>query len=329
MRNAFIDELTLLAENNEKIFLIVGDLGFGVIENFEQRFPKQFLNAGVAEQNMMGMAAGLASAGYQVFVYSIANFPVFRCLEQIRNDISLHDYPITLIANFPTIRPYEQIRNDICYQELNVSIVSIGAGLSYGTLGYSHHAIDDIGVMRALPGMTIFSPADPIETRLALSASIDIKTPKYFRLGKSGEPSIFDTATSSFPNWTNLVEGDQLLLLTTGAITIEAIAAAESLNADGIKISVYSIPVLKPFLIDIALFENYQNILVVEEHSISGGLGSIISEQIAQNGLQKNLSLLGLPDLVHHELGSQKYLRNHFKIDSLGIVKKVREMLGV
>ena len=303
MRNAFIDELTLLAENNEKIFLIVGDLGFGVIENFEQRFPKQFLNAGVAEQNMMGMAAGLASAGYQVFVYSIANFPVFRCLEQIRNDI--------------------------CYQELNVSIVSIGAGLSYGTLGYSHHAIDDIGVMRALPGMTIFSPADPIETRLALSASIDIKTPKYFRLGKSGEPSIFDTATSSFPNWTNLVEGDQLLLLTTGAITIEAIAAAESLNADGIKISVYSIPVLKPFLIDIALFENYQNILVVEEHSISGGLGSIISEQIAQNGLQKNLSLLGLPDLVHHELGSQKYLRNHFKIDSLGIVKKVREMLGV
>ena len=303
MRNAFIDELTLLAENNEKIFLIVGDLGFGVIENFEQRFPKQFLNAGVAEQNMMGMAAGLASAGYQVFVYSIANFPVFRCLEQIRNDI--------------------------CYQELNVSIVSIGAGLSYGTLGYSHHAIDDIGVMRALPGMTIFSPADPIETRLALSASIDIKTPKYFRLGKSGEPSIFDTATSSFPNWTNLVEGDQLLLLTTGAITIEAIAAAESLNADGIKISVYSIPVLKPFLIDIALFENYHNILVVEEHSISGGLGSIISEQIAQNGLQKNLSLLGLPDLVHHELGSQKYLRNHFKIDSLGIVKKVREMLGV
>ena len=303
MRNAFIDELTLLAETNEKIFLIVGDLGFGVIENFEQRFPKQFLNAGVAEQNMMGMAAGLASAGYQVFVYSIANFPVFRCLEQIRNDI--------------------------CYQELNVSIVSIGAGLSYGTLGYSHHAIDDIGVMRALPGMTIFSPADPIETRLALSASIDIKTPKYFRLGKSGEPSIFDTATSSFPNWTNLVEGDQLLLLTTGAITIEAIAAAESLNADGIKISVYSIPVLKPFLIDIALFENYHNILVVEEHSISGGLGSIISEQIAQNGLQKNLSLLGLPDLVHHELGSQKYLRNHFKIDSLGIVKKVREMLGV
>jgi transketolase len=302
MRNAFIDELTLLAEENEKIFLIVGDLGYGVIENFEKKFPKQFLNAGVAEQNMMGMAAGLASAGFQVFVYSIGNFPVFRCLEQIRNDV--------------------------CYQELNVTIVSIGAGLSYGTLGYSHHAIDDIGVMKALPGMTIYSPADPIETRLALASSISVNTPKYFRLGKSGEPNIFETVSSNYPNWTQLAFGDQLLLITTGAITIEASEAAESLGSEGIEISVCSVPVLKPFFLDVTLVEKYQNILVVEEHSISGGLGSIVSEQIAQKGLQKNLSVLGLPDLVHHELGSQNYLRNHFKIDSKGIVDKVKEMLS-
>jgi transketolase len=301
MRNAFVDELTLLAEENDRIFLIVGDLGYGVIENFEKRFPNQFLNAGVAEQNMMGMAAGLASAGYQVFVYSIGNFPVFRCLEQIRNDI--------------------------CYQELNVSIVSIGAGLSYGTLGYSHHAIDDIGVMKALPGMTIYSPADPIETRLALSSSISVKTPKYFRLGKSGEPNIFETVTSNYPNWTNLANGNQLLLITTGAITIEAIEAAKCLSSEGIEISVSSVPVLKPFHLDITLVEKHENILVVEEHSISGGLGSMVSEQIAQNGIRKNLTVLGLPDLVHHELGSQSYLRNHFKIDSPGIVNKVKEML--
>ena len=301
MRNAFIDELTFIAEKNEKIFLIVGDLGYGVIENFEKRFPKQFLNAGVAEQNMMGMAAGLASAGYQVFVYSIGNFPVFRCLEQIRNDI--------------------------CYQELDVSIVSIGAGLSYGTLGYSHHAIDDIGVMKALPGMTIYSPADPIETRLALTSSISVKTPKYFRLGKSGEPNIFEMITSNFPNWTKLAHGNELLLLTTGAITIEAIQAAENLNSEGIEISVCSIPVLKPFHLDISLIEKYQNILVVEEHSLSGGLGSIVSEQIAQNGIKKNLYVLGLPDSVHHELGSQKYLRKYFMIDSQGMAKKVKEIL--
>jgi transketolase len=302
MRNAFVDELTLLAEKNEKIFLIVGDLGYGVIENFEKRFPKQFLNAGVAEQNMMGMAAGLASAGYQVFVYSIGNFPVFRCLEQIRNDV--------------------------CYQELDVSIVSIGAGLSYGTLGYSHHAIDDIGVMKALPGMTIYSPADPIETRIALSSSLSIKTPKYFRLGKSGEPNIFEEGSTNFPNWTELANGNQLLLITTGAMTIEAIEAAEMLNLEGIEISVCSIPILKPFKLDISLIEKHQKILVVEEHSISGGLGSIVSEQIAQHGLKKDLTVLGLPDLVHHELGSQKYLRKHFEIDSQGISKRVKEILG-
>jgi transketolase len=211
---------------------------------------------------------------------------------------------------------------------LNVSIVSIGAGLSYGTLGYSHHAIDDIGVMKALPGMTIYSPADPIETRLALTSSILVKTPKYFRLGKSGELNIFETVTSNFPNWTRLADGNQLLLLTTGAIIIEAIEAAESLSLEGIEISVCSIPVLKPFNLDITVVEKHQHILVVEEHSISGGLGSMVSEQIAQNGLKKNLSVLGLPDLVHHELGSQKYLRKHFKIDSQGIANKVKEILG-
>jgi transketolase len=302
MRNAFIDELTLLAEKNEKIFLIVGDLGYGVIENFERRFPKQFLNAGVAEQNMMGMAAGLASAGYQVFVYSIGNFPVFRCLEQIRNDI--------------------------CYQELDVSIVSIGAGLSYGSLGYSHYAIDDIGVMKALPGMTIYSPADPIETRIALTSSISVKTPKYFRLGKSGEPNIFEKALPNFPNWTELASGNQLLLITTGAIAIEAIKAAEILYSEGIEISVCSVPILKPFKLNISLVEKHQKILVVEEHSISGGLGSIVSEQVVQHRLNKNLTVLGLPDLVHHELGSQKYLRKHFEIDSQGIANKVKEILG-
>ena len=301
MRNAFIDQLIILAEENDKIFLIVGDLGFGVIENFEKKFPKQFLNAGVAEQNMMGMAAGLASAGYQVFVYSIGNFPVFRCLEQIRNDV--------------------------CYQELNVSIVSVGAGLSYGALGYSHHAIDDIGVMKALPGMTIYSPADPIETRQALMASLSVKTPKYFRLGKNGEPCIFDSHSPNFPDWTPLSTGDQLLLLTTGAITSEAIDAAKKLSTEGIHISVYSIPVLKPLQIERALIEKYKNLLIVEEHSVSGGLGSIISEKVAQMGLKKNLSILGIPDFVHHELGSQDYLRNYFKIDSQGIVNKVKEML--
>jgi transketolase len=303
VRNAFIDELTLLAEEDDKIFLIIGDLGFGVIENFEKRFPNRFLNAGVAEQNMMGMAAGLASAGYKVYVYSIGNFPVFRCLEQIRNDI--------------------------CYEELDVSIVSIGAGLSYGTLGYSHHAIDDIGVMNALPGMTIYSPADPIETRRALRESVSLQTPKYFRLGKSGEPEIFRETRTEFPNWTGLTNGKDLLVLTTGAITNEAIEAADLLQDLGIEISIVAIPVLKPLVFDKDLVGRFDNVLVLEEHSKSGGLGTILSEQLALHGLKINLVKLGLPDQVHHELGSQKHLRNHFKLDASGIVEKVKQMLGI
>lgn len=302
MRNAFIEELTLLADEDDKIFLIIGDLGFGVIENFEKRFPNQFLNAGVAEQNMMGMAAGLASAGYKVYVYSIGNFPVFRCLEQIRNDI--------------------------CYQELDVSIVSIGAGLSYGTLGYSHHAIDDIGVMSALPGMTIYSPADAIETRRALRESMSLQTPKYFRLGKSGEPEIFNQTPTEFPNWTELTNGNNLLVLTTGAITYEAIEAAAALRNLGIGISVVSIPVLKPLAFDKDLVGRFNNVLVLEEHSESGGLGTIISEKLALSGLKTNIVKLGLADQVHHDLGSQRYLRHHFKIDAEGIVEKVKQILG-
>ena len=301
MRNAFIEELTLLAEENDKVFLMIGDLGFGVVENFERKFPNQFLNAGVAEQNMMGMAAGLASAGYQVYVYSIGNFPVFRCLEQIRNDI--------------------------CYEQLDVSIVSIGAGLSYGTLGYSHHAIDDIGVMSALPGMTIYSPADPIETRHALRDSVSLKTPKYFRLGKSGEPEIFKNTPTNFPKWTRLTVGNDLLILSTGSVTIEAIDAATLLQAQGINISVYAIPVLKPLVFDASLIKQFENVLVLEEHSKSGGLGTCISEQLALNGIKANLVKLGIPDQVHHELGSQRHLRTYFELDAQGIVGKVKEIL--
>ncbi len=300
MRNAFIEELTLLAEEDDKIFLIIGDLGFGVIENFEKRFPNQFLNAGVAEQNMMGMAAGLASAGYKVYVYSIGNFPVFRCLEQIRNDI--------------------------CYEELDVSIVSIGAGLSYGTLGYSHHAIDDIGVMSALPGMTIYSPADPIETRRALRESVSVQTPKYFRLGKSGEPDIFNQIPTEFPDWTALTNGNDLLVLTTGAITNEAVGAATVLQDMGIFISVFSIPILKPMNFEKRIIGQFRNVLVLEEHSSAGGLGTLIAEQIALNGLQINLYKCGIPDDIHHELGSQKYLRSVYGIDAAGICKKVLEI---
>ncbi len=194
MRNAFIDELINQADINDRVMLIVGDLGYSVIEPFAKRFPKQFINAGVAEQNMMSLAAGLASEGYHVFVYSIGIFPTFRCAEQIRNDIDYHQLPVT--------------------------IVTVGGGLAYGNLGYSHHAVQDYGLMRLMPNMLIASPGDPMEVRACMRYISQNKQPTYLRLGRSGELCIHSSVPEIRPGQWNKVKignNNAHTLLTTGA----------------------------------------------------------------------------------------------------------------
>jgi transketolase len=298
MRDAFVQELEEIASADERIFLIVGDLGYGVIESFERKFPNRFINAGVAEQNMIGIAAGLASLGFKPFVYSIANFPVFRCLEQIRNDV--------------------------CYQQLDVTIISIGAGLSYGSLGYSHYLLEDIGVMRSLPGMTIYSPADSIETRIALRHSMNFSGPKYFRIGKSKEVDVYVNTKTSFPKHTFLASGKDLLIISTGSIVNEAIKADEILRSIGIEVSIVHIPILKPLNIDSIDLKPYREIVILEEHSIFGGLTTLVSEHLAKNRISSRLTSLSLPDSVSHEIGTQIYLRKHYGIDSSRIVEVVK-----
>jgi transketolase len=163
MRTAFIKALTDLAETDNRIWLVTGDLGFSVLEEFASRFPDRYLNVGVAEQNMTGVAAGLAMSGKIVFTYSIANFPTLRCLEQVRNDV--------------------------CYHNANVKIVAVGGGLAYGAQGYTHHAIEDLAILRALPNIRVIAPGDPAETRAAVMAIVNTPGPCYLRLGKAGEPS--------------------------------------------------------------------------------------------------------------------------------------------
>jgi transketolase len=295
MRDRFIKALVREAELNENLMLIVGDLGYGVIDEFEKRFPAQFINAGVAEQNMIGMAAGLAKTGYKVFVYSIANFPTFRCLEQIRNDIAYHN--------------------------LDVSIVAIGAGFSYGTLGYSHHAVEDLAIMRSIPRMRIYSPCDPNKVEECFVDSLKIGGPKYFRLGKNGEseiPNLASISDNSIPN-----QASKKLIISTGAITSEAYSAQAKLKLKGITIDILPINIIKPFNLNGNQIRNYSQIYVLEEHSVIGGLGSCVIEELQLIGIHIPVKLIAVSEKNQHITGSQSFLRKHFGLDAMSIAETI------
>ena len=282
MRTAFIQELMRQARARQDIFLVVGDLGFSVIEPFAQEFPDRYVNAGVAEQNMTGLAAGLASEGYHVFTYSIANFPVLRCLEQIRNDVAYHRLPVT--------------------------VVSVGAGLAYGNLGYSHHAVQDIAIMRALPEMTILSPADPGETRECVQWLSLHPGPSYLRLAKAGEPDLHHVrGLAEGP--LEIVKGDaSCALICTGSILAVALETASTLAAEGIKPSVFSCPWLQP--VSPAFFHRlrgFSRLLVLEEHLPTGGLASLLRDYLPN---RIHISSLSLPHSILGVVGTQNYLRS-------------------
>ena len=261
MRTAFIQALCELAEQDPRIWLLCGDLGYSVLEVFAARFPDRYLNVGVAEQNLMGMASGLAMCGKVVFTYSIANFPVMRCLEQIRNDV--------------------------CYHALNVKIVAVGGGLAYGSAGYTHHGVEDFAVLRVLPNMTVLAPADPVETRLATRAAVDWPGPCYLRLGKAGEP-VVHAADPPFRIGRAIPvrEGDGLTLIASGGVLRLALEAAARLAANGRSVGVLSMPSISP-LDDAAVLAAARRtgrIVTVEEHGL-GGLASAVAEVLAQAGL--------------------------------------------
>lgn len=304
MRTAFIEELTQAAAEDERIWLICGDLGYSVLERFSNAFPNRYLNAGVAEQNMTGVAAGLALSGKIVFTYSIANFPIMRCLEQVRNDI--------------------------CYHNLDVKIVSVGGGLAYGTHGYTHHAVEDLAVMRALPGMNVVAPGDPIETRSAVRALIRASGPAYLRLGKAGEP-VLHTGADDFPfgKAIRMRTGSQVTLLTTGAVLGLAIEAAETLAHQGISVALMSVPYLEPFDRE-AILEAAANtglLVTIEEHG-PGGLASAVAEVLAIAGIPARL----IPIRLRHEIlkaaGGQQWMRAALGVSAKSIVDSVVEGIG-
>ena len=254
MRSAFFDELVKLASVNDRIALVVGDLGFSVVEEFSELFPDRFINAGVAEQNMMGLAAGLASEGMQVFVYSIANFPTFRCAEQIRNDVDYHNLPVT--------------------------VVSVGGGVAYGNMGYSHHAIQDLALMRVMPNMLIAAPGDPQEVKACLRYLVNNPQPSYFRLGKSGELCVHQDIPEVAPGqWLRITQGvSDIAILTTGA---SLGFLYQSNNPD--LLSEFSVNTLPLWGMRFKSTQNsqvgkYSAVYSFEDHFEDGGFGSWLME---------------------------------------------------
>ena len=304
MRTTFMQALLDNATKDPNIVFITGDLGFGVIEDFQKQLPNQFINAGVSEQSMMGMAAGIASTGKRVFVYSIGNFPTLRCLEQIRNDVCLMNNPVV--------------------------IVSVGAGYSYGSQGYTHHALEDIAVMRALPNMNIFVPCDSIEVKALTNYLCKDKSPSYLRLGKSGEPILHKSDILMNDNKTfEIRKGDKGTILFIGPIGSQVLAAAELLDKVGIDVSVISVPftsnIDKSCLINAA---RKGPIVTVEEHSSRGGFGSSILELINYLNLDCTIKTVSASRYNLHEVGSQAFLQMKNGIDAISISNVFKNLLN-
>jgi transketolase len=287
VRTAFINELFVLAKQDPRIVLIVGDLGFGVVTPFMEQLPAQFLNAGVAEQNMTGMAAGMALSGKIALTYSIANFPTLRCLEQVRNDV--------------------------CYHNANVKVVSVGGGFTYGAMGATHHAIEDLAMMRALPGLLVVAPGDPIEARAATRAIIEYTGPCYVRLGKAGEPIVHPSSINfELGKAIHMREGRDATLISIGGILQNTVRAAERLAKKGVETRVLSMHTLKPLDVDavLAAARETEAIFTIEEHSILGGLGTAVAEVLAETeGIKSPLKRIGVPPAFSPHIGSQEYMQ--------------------
>lgn len=306
MRDTFVKTLINLAKEDKNIELITGDLGFGVLKPFWEQCPDQFTNAGIAEQNMTTVAAGMAMEGKKVFTYSIGNFPTLRCLEQIRNDCAYHN--------------------------ANVKVVCIGGGFVYGSLGMSHQATEDLAILRALPDVVVMAPADLVEAEECTKALAKYSGAAYLRLGRGGEKRIHEKINDfQIGKAVKVCDGEKVAIFSTGAIFEEVTAAKEVLEEERIYPVIYTFPTVKP--IDKEAIEKVASevdlIVTCEEHNIIGGFGSAVAEVMAEmKGRTAQLVRIGLNDKYSIKVGNQKYLRETYGIDSISISRKILEALS-
>lgn len=305
MRDTFVKTLIELAKKDKNIELITGDLGFGVLKPYWEEVPDQFTNIGIAEQNMTTVAAGMALEGKTVFTYSIGNFPTLRCLEQIRNDCAYHN--------------------------ANVNIVCIGGGFVYGSLGMSHHATEDLAVLRALPNVVVMAPADLVEAEEATKAIASYPGTCYLRLGRGGEKRVHNFIDNfQIGKAIKVKDGEKIVIFSTGAIFDEVYGAYGILKQKGYDPAIYTFPTVKP--IDRVIIEecvrSFDLIVTCEEHNIVGGFGSAVAEVIAESQNQRAVLLrIGLNDVYATLVGDQKYLRDQYGISARKIVERIEEYI--
>jgi transketolase len=305
MRKTFLKTLVEEARKDERIFLITPDIGYSVLEPFMNEFPERYLNVGVAEQNAVSIAAGMALSGLVPYVYTI--------------------------NPFVCMRPFEQIRVDVAYMNTNVRLVGVGAGFSYGAAGATHHSIEDIAIMRALPNMTVVCPGDPWEVEQATRQSINYKGPMFFRLGKQGEPIINNPKTKfKIGKAIKVRTGKDLHIISTSNTLEISNNVCEILKGKGISASLISMHTIKPF--DVAmvdeLLKTKKPIFSVEEHNIIGGLGSAVAEVIAESGFNPLFKRFGVNDKFSHYVGSHDFIRGKFEITKENISKNILKLIG-
>lgn len=297
MRNAFIRSLQALARKDKRVVLVVGDLGFSVVEPFQEEFPDRFFNVGIQEQNGVSVAAGLAMEGFHPFFYSI--------------------------VPFATMRPFEQIRVDVAYMKNPVRIVGVGAGLGYGPAGATHHAIEDSALMRLLPGMQVWSPGDPLEVEAMVELSAAVDEPIYFRLGKGGDPQVHvQPPQMKVGQVLELKKGSPVTLLATSTMLPVACEVLDVLKSRGLSPSLFSVPFLKPCEIE-SVIKSASHVISLEEHQILGGLGSLIADEMTEKDIYRPLLKIGLESSYTHKVGSQKYLRKQLGLDAEAIAQRI------
>ena len=307
MRNAFADELTKLGNEDPRVVMLTGDIGNRLFDKFRATHAERFFNCGVAEANMMGVAAGMAMSGLRPIVYTITPFVTTRCLEQIRVDV--------------------------CYHEAPVTIVAVGAGLSYAGLGPTHHSCEDISFLRSIPNMVVICPGDAWEVRAALRAALGQDRPVYIRMGKKGEPLVHSNIPADFVigRAITIEDGNDVCLLSTGNMLPETIAAAHLLREKGVSVRAVSFHTVKP-LDDSCLeeaFTDFRLVATVEEHSLIGGLGAGVAEWVIDNAIRPRQFLrFGTKDAFFKLSGEQKFVREQLGLTGQQIADRILDSLA-